>query len=142
MYLEVSGSFLPILNLDSIHTMEPLSQGQTDRYSLLMERIDNCDADNIFTLKGGIVLLLQPVHIPITTKKELLLAVGCPFLNISLASSNGENSRNSSFRRISEGYRLRRRRSFNSGMWILIENVYINDVAHTQVYNLNSFCTI
>ncbi|RZC71620.1 hypothetical protein C5167_034874 [Papaver somniferum] len=117
----------------AVPPLEPHSEVQTDRYPLLMERSENRDADHIIDIErrsdtsSSSSSSLDDTSSPGPNRhhdeERASSSSAWPISQSSLASSNGANSRNSSFIRRSEGYGRRRRSPLNSGLWISIELV-------------------
>ncbi|XP_026408455.1 E3 ubiquitin-protein ligase At1g63170-like isoform X1 [Papaver somniferum] len=117
----------------AVPPLEPHSEVQTDRYPLLMERSENRDADHIIDIErrsdtsssssSSLDSTSSPGPNRHHDEERASSSSAWPISQSSLASSNGANSRNSSFIRRSEGYGRRRRSPLNSGLWISIELV-------------------
>ncbi|OUZ99681.1 zinc finger protein [Macleaya cordata] len=116
----------------AVPPLEPHSEGQTDRYPLLMERPENRDPGHIIDIERGSDTSsssssslddLSPGSNRQHPEERPSSSAWAPISQSSLASSNGTNSRNSSFIRRSDGYGRRRRSPLNSGLWISIELV-------------------
>ncbi|PIA65252.1 hypothetical protein AQUCO_00100616v1 [Aquilegia coerulea] len=112
-----------------VSSLETHSEGQNDTHPLLMERVESRKAsEHIVDIpRGGVASSsgsspsdsrdLDPPHPEERPSSNARVSISQP----SLSSSNGSNSRNSSFIRRGDGYGRRHRSPLNSGLWISIE---------------------
>lgn len=111
--------------------LESHSETQTDRHPLLMDQLaSHKDLDHVIDItRGGVASSSgssptdshdpDPTHPEERSSGNVRVLISQP----SLPSSNGSNSRNSSFVRRGDGYGRRRRSPLNSTLWISIELV-------------------
>ncbi|KAL5729410.1 hypothetical protein ACHQM5_002369 [Ranunculus cassubicifolius] len=108
-----------------VSPLEPHSEAHTDRHPLLMDRTESRKgSDHLIdmdTRGGGIASSSASSPSPDPPQHEERTRP--PISQPSLSSSNGSNSRNSSFVRRGDGYGRRHRSPLNSGLWISIELV-------------------
>lgn len=114
-----------------VSPLEPHSEVQSDRYPLLMERMESQKGpEHVVDIpRGGVASSSgsspsdsrdpDPPQLEERPSNNTRAPVSQP----SLLSSNGSNSRNASFIRRGDGYNRRHRSPLNSGLWISIELV-------------------